>query len=155
MDDAQTSAVDAAVVYLKGIDLPFYTALAEVASLHSRKTRDYGVASDPFANLRASKEFSIPPWLGAVLRANDKMARIKSFANKGVLENESVRDSLVDMATYFVIATALYDEENTTVDQFPDGSRVHGVVEAAVADIPDHPVVPGWGTPPPPYAGGA
>ena len=92
---------------------PFYRVLGEIAELHARKSTDYGTDSDPFANVRASEEFNIAAWVGAALRANDKMTRIKSMVSKGYLANESVRDSLTDIAVYMIIATCLLDEAPT------------------------------------------
>lgn len=93
---------------------PFYAILTEVGELHRKKGADYGTNEDPLANLRASADFGIPPWVGAVLRANDKIRRIKSFILKGRLENESLEDSLIDCANYFVLALQLYRETKTT-----------------------------------------
>ncbi len=86
----------------------FRDILVEMGELHDRKNADYGTAADPFANVRASEEFGIPAWLGSVIRANDKMTRLKTFANKGELANEPVEDSLIDLANYCVIALLLY-----------------------------------------------
>lgn len=90
--------------------LPFAAILAESLALHSQKSKDYGTDGDPYANIRACAEFGIEPWLGAVLRANDKMTRLKQFARKGELANESAEDSLLDNCVYFVIALMLYRE---------------------------------------------
>lgn len=95
-----------------GGDPRFHQLLKEMGELHSKKSADYGQAQDPFANVRAAREFGIPPWLGAVLRMNDKVTRIKSFAQKGKLENESLEDSLLDIAVYSMIALILYREES-------------------------------------------
>ena len=78
--------------------------------LHDRKRLDYGTDSDSFANVQASEEFGIPAWLGAAIRANDKMSRLKTFALKGSLANESVEDSLLDLAAYALIALVLFRE---------------------------------------------
>ena len=88
----------------------FESVLKEMKHLHDKKQLDYGSKTDPFANVRASEHFGIPGWLGAVLRANDKMSRLKSFAEKGVLANEPIEDSLIDLANYAVIALVLYRE---------------------------------------------
>ena len=90
------------------IEQTFLSALKEMAELHDRKNLDYGTEEDPFANVRSSEEFGIPAWLGAIVRANDKMRRLKTFAKKRRLANESVEDSLLDMANYAVIALVLY-----------------------------------------------
>lgn len=89
----------------------FDKVIQEIIALHAKKQADYGTASDPFANIRASQRFSIPPWLGAVLRANDKISRIQSFCVNGNLKNESLEDSLMDLAVYAIIALALRREE--------------------------------------------
>ena len=65
---------------------------------------------DPFANVRASEAFGIPGWVGAALRGNDKMKRIQAFALKGALANESLEDSLRDLAVYVIIALVLLEE---------------------------------------------
>jgi hypothetical protein len=73
---------------------PFSEVLAEMQAMHDKKSQDYGVQADPFANVRASEDFGIPGWLGTIVRLNDKITRIKSFAKNGSLANESLRDSL-------------------------------------------------------------
>ena len=90
---------------------PFSEVLAEMQAMHDKKSQDYGVQADPFANVRASEDFGIPGWLGTIVRLNDKITRIKSFAKNGSLANESLRDSLIDIAVYAAIAVALYDQE--------------------------------------------
>jgi anti-sigma28 factor (negative regulator of flagellin synthesis) len=89
----------------------FYGLLTEAAEMHARKQADYGTATDPFANVRASEDFGIPSWVGAILRGNDKVARIKAFIRNGNLKNESVEDSLLDLIVYSGIALVLYREE--------------------------------------------
>ena len=86
----------------------FAQVLEEMADLHDKKNQDYGSDEDPFANVRASEEFGIPAWLGSVIRANDKMTRLKSYARKRELANETVEDSLLDLANYAVIALVLH-----------------------------------------------
>jgi hypothetical protein len=88
----------------------FYTALMEIAELHARKQKDYGTEHDPFANVRASEEFDIPAWVGAMLRGNDKVSRIKTYIRKGTLANEGVEDAFQDLATYSLIALVLFRE---------------------------------------------
>lgn len=89
----------------------FRKVLDEMWAMHSKKGADYGNGKDIFANIRASEEFGIPGWKGAVLRGNDKMSRLKSFFQNGVLKNESVEDSLLDLANYAVIALVMYRQE--------------------------------------------
>ena len=94
---------------------PRYKKLLEdMWDLHCRKTADYGSDGDYLANLRASESFGILAWVGVMVRGNDKMHRIQEFAKKGVLENESVVDSLMDLAAYSLLALILYQEHKET-----------------------------------------
>jgi hypothetical protein len=88
----------------------FTETLTEMLALHDKKNHDYGTVGDPFANVRASEDFGVDAWLGTIIRLNDKITRIKSFARNGNLENESLRDSLIDIAVYAAIALTLYDQ---------------------------------------------
>lgn len=89
----------------------FHQILSEMLDMHCRKGADYGTDADIFANIRASEEFGIDGWRGSILRANDKMSRLKAFMLNGNLKNESVEDSLLDLANYAVIALCLYREK--------------------------------------------
>lgn len=93
-----------------GGDPRFLDKLNWIAELHSAKQYDYGAGEDPFANLRASQDFGVEPWVGATIRMNDKITRLKSFIAKGELKNESVMDSFLDIAVYALIASILYEE---------------------------------------------
>lgn len=89
----------------------FHEILAGLADLHDRKQQDYGRSSDPFANVRASSEWGVPAWVGAMVRATDKLRRLQTFALNGRLANEGVEDSLRDLAVYSVIALVLFEDE--------------------------------------------
>ena len=88
----------------------FHELLEELGDLHDRKQSDYGTDDDPFYNLRASTAFGLEPWVGAMVRLNDKINRVQSFIRKGELANESLEDSLRDIAVYAVIAQVLLEE---------------------------------------------
>lgn len=88
----------------------FRNTVWEILMLHAKKQRDYGNASDPFANVRASEDFGVPGWKGSLIRLNDKVTRLKNYSLTGTLANESVEDSLMDMAVYAIIALCLYRE---------------------------------------------
>lgn len=85
--------------------------LDELRELHLKKSADYGTGKDPFANCRSGAEFGVDPWIGVMIRANDKVQRIKSFLQNGTLKNESVEDSLLDLAAYSLIALVLFREQ--------------------------------------------
>ena len=95
-------------------DPRFHALLKEIGDLHDLKQADYGRSADPFANVRASADFGIAPWKGCMIRANDKMKRIQKFAQTETLKNESVEDSLKDLAVYALIALVLFREETNT-----------------------------------------
>src|SRR5712664_17156 len=50
----------------------FHEILREAGELHDKKQADYGRGQDPFANVNASAEFGVKPWIGAYIRLNDK-----------------------------------------------------------------------------------
>ncbi len=93
-------------------DPRFRALLREIGQLHDQKQADYGTGEDPFANVRASREFGVPPWIGAMIRLNDKITRVKSFIQHGHLVNESLIDSFRDIMVYAGIAEILYREEH-------------------------------------------
>ena len=88
----------------------FHTILKELGDLHDKKSADYGREDDPIANVRASVEWGVPAWVGAMIRATDKVFRLQTFARKGALSNESMQDSLRDLASYAIIALVLWEE---------------------------------------------
>ena len=88
----------------------FHELLKELGDLHDKKQADYGKAGDPFANVRASGEWGIKPWVGAMVRLNDKVRRLQTLARKGQLKNESAMDSMRDIAVYAIIALVLYEQ---------------------------------------------
>jgi len=93
--------------------IEFKKILDEIFEVHQRKGSDYSTGHDDhYSNVRQSSEFGIEPWLGAIIRQNDKIGRIKSFVKNKKLYNESVEDSLLDNATYALIALALYREDS-------------------------------------------
>lgn len=69
------------------------------------KNSDYG---DSFAD--SFKEFGIT---SAVVRMNDKMNRIKSLSKKGdrQVKDESLRDSLMDLANYALMTVVELENE--------------------------------------------
>lgn len=89
----------------------FHEIIGELSELHDRKQADYGRGDDPFANVRSSEEWGLPGWVGAMIRAQDKIRRLQSLLLKGKLENESAEDSLRDLAVYAIIALVLFEEK--------------------------------------------
>ena len=94
---------------------PFLQVVDEIVALHHKKQADYGKAHDPFANVRASEDFGIPGWVGCMTRANDKMKRLQKAAKGGTMANESIEDSLLDLAVYAIIGLVLYRETQESI----------------------------------------
>jgi len=89
----------------------FHEILKELGDLHDRKQADYGRGDDPFANVRASSDWGVPGWVGALIRGTDKLRRLQSLISNGKLQNESAEDSLRDLAVYAIIALVLFEQE--------------------------------------------
>lgn len=91
-------------------DPRFLRIVEDMVALHAKKQRDYGTGVDPLANLRASEEWGIPAWQGAMIRACDKIKRMKTFAETGKLANEGMVDAFNDLAVYAILGRILFEE---------------------------------------------
>jgi hypothetical protein len=90
----------------------FYDLCDSLKAMHARKSSDYGSAEDPLANIRNGAEFvCIAPWKGAMVRLSDKVTRLATYNRTGSLEYEGVEDTLLDLASYALLALLLYQEE--------------------------------------------
>lgn len=91
---------------------PFDVMLIKMKKMHDAKGHDYG-DEDEYANIRASEELGISPWVGVAMRMNDKMQRLKKFARVGALKvkNESVLDTFIDLAVYAIIGHIMFEQE--------------------------------------------
>lgn len=83
----------------------------KIVQTRMKKGKDYGDGEDSLSNLRECARIGISPVVGVHVRMEDKMARIRSFINKGELVNEPVRDSYLDIAVYAILAQILLDEQ--------------------------------------------
>jgi hypothetical protein len=91
----------------------FVQLLAEMQRLHESKSADYGSEEDPLANVRSGADFvNIEPWRGCMVRIADKVQRLRTFCRTGRLVHEGVRDTLLDLAAYSLLAIVLFDEGN-------------------------------------------
>jgi hypothetical protein len=95
----------------------FYEILEQMKDLHSRKNHDYAGNSDPLKNLRACTRLEMEPFLGVMVRLQDKWSRLEEFVKSGKLmvKGESVKDTLMDNAVYSVLAIILYEEQEKNV----------------------------------------
>jgi hypothetical protein len=74
----------------------------EAIHLFARKNRDYG---DAFAEYGP---------VGVIVRMGDKIKRLVSISNSGVtlVDNESLRDTLIDLHNYAAMAIMTIDDPN-------------------------------------------
>lgn len=75
----------------------------EALELFARKNADYG---DAFATYGA---------VGVIVRMGDKISRLANITNKGInlVEDEKIRDTLIDLHNYAAMAIMLMDEEKS------------------------------------------
>lgn len=97
-------------------DPRIYILFERLRRLHISKGNDYADTTDHFRNIRQSEGFGVPAWVGAEIRANDKMERIKNAAAGKGLKHESVANSMFDLAAYQFIALPLYFEQQGVFD---------------------------------------
>ena len=91
----------------------YFDLLDRMKALHASKSRDYGSEHDPLANIRNGAVFvGIEPWKGAMVRLSDKVTRLATFNRTGTLTHEGVEDTLLDLASYSLLALLLYREES-------------------------------------------
>lgn len=79
----------------------FDEVVSYLRDLFSRKNADYG---DSFADHGV---------VGVLLRIHDKLKRLQSVTKSGInlVEDETLRDTLSDLANYSVMAIMLMDEK--------------------------------------------
>jgi hypothetical protein len=82
---------------------------AEGLALFSRKNIDYG---DAFAKYGV---------IGVLMRIEDKIQRSMSITKNGVnlINDEGIRDTLIDLHNYAAMALMLLDEEGTNSSPLP------------------------------------
>ena len=91
-------------------DPRFYKLLDEIGELHSRKSYDYTPEGDPLANFKRSEKMGVPAWKSCLIRMGDKFGRLEQLASGKDAKNESMRDTLIDLAVYSLLCVVLRDE---------------------------------------------
>lgn len=76
----------------------------EGLNLFIKKNHDYG---DSY------KDYGL---IGVLVRLGDKIKRLQSITNKGInlVNNETLRDTLIDLQNYSTLAIMLFDEDNSS-----------------------------------------
>lgn len=90
-----------------------------MSDLHRRKNAGYaGLSSDPWANFREATAFGISAYMGVLVRLSDKYQRYTNLNTNPALDmvQESINDTLIDIASYALIAICLYNEQRKQED---------------------------------------
>lgn len=81
-----------------------------------KKNSDYANKNDPFQNFRVAEVFGIPVETGLVVRMSDKMSRISNLVKReAVVGDESILDSLSDLANYAMILRMWIESNNKKI----------------------------------------
>ena len=89
--------------------------LDHMRDTHERKNAGYaGLSTDPFANFRHATLFNVTAHQGCLVRMSDKYHRYLNLRQNPKLDKvqESIEDTLLDLASYAIIAQVLKDEES-------------------------------------------
>lgn len=107
-------------------DQRFLQLLNEIAALHERKNAGYAGLDNPdhWANFRYSELIGIPAELGCFVRLSDKYIRASNLIknSKNDQAGESLRDTLIDLAAYALIAICLIEERSEKPDPGSQGN---------------------------------
>jgi len=94
----------------------FLSLLEEMKETHVKKSAGYSGASNPdtFANFRMSEKFGVSAFKGCLIRLSDKFSRLASLVSdpKNEQLGETIKDTLLDLASYAIIAICLYEENH-------------------------------------------
>lgn len=95
-------------------DPRYLKLLDEMRELHLKKNAGYaGDSEDRWANFRMSVGFGVSAFLGCMVRLSDKYIRVQNLIKnpKNEQVGESIKDTLMDLASYSLIALCLLEQE--------------------------------------------
>lgn len=123
----------------------FDSFTAKMRETIQNKNQDYAgsAASDPFANFTRVKALGIcEPEIGFLTRMTDKLSRLASLLTTGkqAVADESVTDTLQDLAAYSILLAAYLNRDKASPGQVmaPAGMRAEQTVLGTVL-VPDRP----------------
>ena len=98
--------------FVKAIEATF----GEAVSILRKKNTDYAVESDPWKNFRFAELVEVGVERAILVRMADKMARISNILGKEAqVKDESIMDTLVDLANYSAILKVYLENKNKSV----------------------------------------
>ena len=96
-------------------DKRFLDLLEEVRAVHVGKAAGYAGSDNPdvWTNFREATLWGSTPLLGCFIRMGDKYRRVQNLRRNPANDQvgESIRDTLMDLASYALIAICLLEEE--------------------------------------------
>lgn len=102
-------------------DPRFYTLLDELRQTHAAKSHDYAQVDAPLSNFTRARAFGVEPWRGALVRLGDKVSRLEELSRGKAPRHESMRDTLVDLASYALLTVLLLEDETGAGTREPIG----------------------------------
>lgn len=109
-----------------GASKEYLQLLEEMKTLHMSKANGYsGVNSeDTWRNFRLAQSFNVTPVQGVFVRMSDKWSRLQSlWQNPEVAGDEAIEDTLMDLASYALIAICLINEHDGPAPLAPNPKR--------------------------------
>ncbi len=93
----------------------FLELLKEARELHIRKAKGYsGSSTDTWENFREALRWGMTPAQGCQIRLGDKYRRVQNLLRTDYTgDDETVYDTLRDLAAYSLILICLLEEEVT------------------------------------------
>lgn len=123
---------------------PFEKVVQEMLEIHRRKNSDYtGDSGDNLANFRMAEKFGVSTFDGILVRMSDKYSRIASLVKKAkegkeaAVQDESLRDTLIDLANYAIIAITAMEDAKEGHMKFDTSSFTWRSSNAPEFDEPD------------------
>lgn len=93
----------------------FLELLDSMRQTHIAKSAGYAGEDNPdtWANFRMSEMFGVSTFKGCLVRMSDKFIRIANIVKNPSNEKvgEKITDTLIDLASYALIAICLYEEQ--------------------------------------------
>lgn len=108
---------------------PFNKIIIDMAILHDKKNQDYGNAFGQLFN-----EYGLNL---SIMHLHEKLNRIKSVHKNNSANNESIKDSLIDMANYAIMTIVeLNNQElqNNDINKTNDTKRIINDIINAIPD---------------------
>lgn len=95
-------------------DPTYLKLLDDMRELHIKKNAGYsGDSTDRWANFRMAEGFGVSAFIGCLIRMSDKFIRTQNLVKnpKNEKVGEAIEDTLMDLASYALIAICLKKEK--------------------------------------------